>query len=123
MAKNKRQPYAVSEKAGHQTSAESWGTGQYIQLSTEDDGGRAQRVHDFHFTSEADARDTQVALSPVFLVSLVQVPTVLVKQRLEICVVRAACLHLPRSGASGIKRSISVRSMSTAHVTIHQTQC
>ena len=27
MAKNKRQPYAVSEKAGHQTSAESWGTG------------------------------------------------------------------------------------------------
>lgn len=29
MAKNKRQPYAVSEKAGHQTSAESWGTGQF----------------------------------------------------------------------------------------------
>jgi large subunit ribosomal protein L4e len=27
VAKNKRQPYAVSEKAGHQTSAESWGTG------------------------------------------------------------------------------------------------
>ena len=27
IAKNKRQPYAVSEKAGHQTSAESWGTG------------------------------------------------------------------------------------------------
>lgn len=27
MAKNKRQPYSVSEKAGHQTSAESWGTG------------------------------------------------------------------------------------------------
>jgi large subunit ribosomal protein L4e len=25
MNKNKRQPYAVSEKAGHQTSAESWG--------------------------------------------------------------------------------------------------
>jgi ribosomal protein L4 len=30
IAKNKRQPYAVSEKAGHQTSAESWGTGQYF---------------------------------------------------------------------------------------------
>ena len=28
MAKNKRQPYSVSEKAGHQTSAESWGTGR-----------------------------------------------------------------------------------------------
>jgi large subunit ribosomal protein L4e len=30
MAKNKRQPYAVSEKAGEQTSAESWGTGTEI---------------------------------------------------------------------------------------------
>jgi large subunit ribosomal protein L4e len=28
LAKNKRQPYAVSSKAGHQTSAESWGTGE-----------------------------------------------------------------------------------------------
>lgn len=27
LAKNKRQPYAVSSKAGEQTSAESWGTG------------------------------------------------------------------------------------------------
>ena len=30
MNKNKRQPYAVSEKAGHQTSAESWGTGRAV---------------------------------------------------------------------------------------------
>jgi ribosomal protein L4 len=30
MAKNKRQPYAVSEKAGEQTSAESWGTGTFL---------------------------------------------------------------------------------------------
>ncbi|CEJ81008.1 Putative 60S ribosomal protein L4-B [[Torrubiella] hemipterigena] len=30
MAKNKRQPYCVSEKAGHQTSAESWGTGRAV---------------------------------------------------------------------------------------------
>ena len=29
MNKNKRQPYSVSEKAGHQTSAESWGTGEW----------------------------------------------------------------------------------------------
>merc|ERR1712170_207487 len=28
MKKNARQPYAVSDKAGHQTSAESWGTGR-----------------------------------------------------------------------------------------------
>ncbi|CAO3614224.1 unnamed protein product [Cunninghamella echinulata] len=30
MAKNKRQPYAVSSKAGEQTSAESWGTGRAV---------------------------------------------------------------------------------------------
>ena len=30
MRKNKRQPYAVSTKAGHQTSAESWGTGRAV---------------------------------------------------------------------------------------------
>lgn len=39
MAKNKRQPYAVSEKAGHQTSAESWGTGQW----TLSGGGAARK--------------------------------------------------------------------------------
>ena len=30
MAKNKRQPYAVSKYAGHQSSAESWGTGRAV---------------------------------------------------------------------------------------------
>lgn len=30
MAKNRRQPYAVSEWAGHQHSAESWGTGRAV---------------------------------------------------------------------------------------------
>jgi len=30
MAKNKRQAYAVSKYAGHQTSAESWGTGRAV---------------------------------------------------------------------------------------------
>lgn len=33
VAKNRRQPYAVSEKAGHQTSAESWGTGELMMFS------------------------------------------------------------------------------------------
>ena len=28
MSKSKRQPYAVSRKAGHQTNAESWDTGR-----------------------------------------------------------------------------------------------
>ncbi|KAG6373325.1 ribosomal protein L4 domain-containing protein [Boletus reticuloceps] len=32
VAKNKRQAYAVSEKAGHQTSAESWGTGRAVAV-------------------------------------------------------------------------------------------
>ncbi|KAL1776329.1 60S ribosomal protein L4 [Sigmodon hispidus] len=30
LRKNNRQPYAVSELAGHQTSAESWGTGRAV---------------------------------------------------------------------------------------------
>ena len=30
MAKNKRQAYCVSVEAGHQTSAESWGTGRAV---------------------------------------------------------------------------------------------
>merc|ERR1711936_633831 len=30
IAKNKRQPYAVHKHAGHQTSAESWGTGRAV---------------------------------------------------------------------------------------------
>merc|ERR1712212_595808 len=30
MAKNARQPYAVHKHAGHQTSAESWGTGRAV---------------------------------------------------------------------------------------------
>ncbi|KAL8822896.1 MAG: hypothetical protein Q9191_006378 [Dirinaria sp. TL-2023a] len=44
MAKNKRQPYAVSEKAGHQTSAESWGTDMYSLYESkmlEEELGRA----------------------------------------------------------------------------------
>ncbi|KAF3771859.1 60S ribosomal protein L4 [Nymphaea thermarum] len=30
LSKNKRQPYAVSKRAGHQTSAESWSTGRAV---------------------------------------------------------------------------------------------
>ncbi|RIA99493.1 ribosomal protein L4 [Glomus cerebriforme] len=30
ISKGNRQPYAVSSKAGHQTSAESWGTGRAV---------------------------------------------------------------------------------------------
>lgn len=43
MAKNKRQPYAVSRKAGHQTSAESWGTGRAVARIPRVRGGGTHR--------------------------------------------------------------------------------
>lgn len=42
-AKNKRQPYAVSDKAGHQTSAESWGTGRAVARIPRVKGGGTSR--------------------------------------------------------------------------------
>jgi len=44
MAKNKRQPYCVSEKAGHQTSAESWGTGRAVARIPRVSGGGTHRA-------------------------------------------------------------------------------
>src|SRR5512143_858642 len=43
MRRNKRQPYAVSEQAGHQTSAESWGTGRTIARIPRVPGGGTHR--------------------------------------------------------------------------------
>lgn len=43
MAKNKRQAYAVSSKAGHQTSAESWGTGRAVSRIPRVPGGGTHR--------------------------------------------------------------------------------
>lgn len=43
IAKNKRQPYAVSEAAGHQTSAESWGTGRAVARIPRVGGGGTGR--------------------------------------------------------------------------------
>jgi len=43
VAKNRRQPYAVSRKAGHQTSAESWGTGRAVARIPRVGGGGTQR--------------------------------------------------------------------------------
>lgn len=42
--KNKRQAYAVSEKAGHQTSAESWGTGRAVARIPRVGGGGTHRA-------------------------------------------------------------------------------
>merc|ERR1712100_424348 len=42
--KNSRQAYAVSEKAGHQTSAESWGTGRAVARIPRVSGGGTHRA-------------------------------------------------------------------------------
>jgi len=44
MNKNHRQAYAVSEKAGHQTSAESWGTGRAVARIPRVAGGGTHRA-------------------------------------------------------------------------------
>ncbi|ORY84286.1 60S ribosomal protein L4 [Protomyces lactucae-debilis] len=44
MAKNKRQAYAVSTKAGGQTSAESWGTGRAVARIPRVSGGGTHRA-------------------------------------------------------------------------------
>lgn len=43
VAKNKRQPYAVAREAGHQTSAESWGTGRAVARIPRVSGGGTSR--------------------------------------------------------------------------------
>ncbi|KAH9822701.1 ribosomal protein L4 domain-containing protein [Melampsora americana] len=43
LAKNNRQPYAVSSKAGEQTSAESWGTGRAVARIPRVGGGGTHR--------------------------------------------------------------------------------
>jgi len=43
MAKNRRQPYAVNKDAGHQTSAESWGTGRAVARIPRVRGGGTHR--------------------------------------------------------------------------------
>lgn len=43
MRRNARQPYAVSEAAGHQTSAESWGTGRAVARIPRVRGGGTHR--------------------------------------------------------------------------------
>ena len=44
LAKNRRQPYAVSRYAGHQSSAESWGTGRAVSRIPRVPGGGTHRA-------------------------------------------------------------------------------
>lgn len=91
MAKNKRQPYAVSQKAGEQTSAESWGTGELQQTRKEGIGPKLT-LH-------------QVGLLHVFLACQAVAHIVLVKQLLVISVALVGCSHPQKSGGNGIRRS------------------
>lgn len=99
MAKNKRQPYAVSEKAGHQTSAESWGTGKFHYLPQ------------YLLVELNPCALDQVELLLEFLVFPGEEPIVLVKLPLAINVAPVACSPPQKYGESGTRRSISDRSM------------
>ncbi|KAK4264204.1 hypothetical protein QN277_025413 [Acacia crassicarpa] len=44
ISRNSRQPYAVSRRAGHQTSAESWGTGRAVSRIPRVPGGGTHRA-------------------------------------------------------------------------------
>ncbi|KAJ0966407.1 hypothetical protein J5N97_027545 [Dioscorea zingiberensis] len=44
LSSNHRQPYAVSKRAGHQTSAESWGTGRAVSRIPRVPGGGTHRA-------------------------------------------------------------------------------
>ncbi|KAE9590942.1 hypothetical protein Lal_00023484 [Lupinus albus] len=44
ISRNSRQPYAVSRSAGHQTSAESWGTGRAVSRIPRVSGGGTHRA-------------------------------------------------------------------------------
>lgn len=96
MAKNKRQPYAVSEKAGEQTSAESWGTGELKRQ--------------FKRRAPRNLILLQVALLHVSPESLVAVRIVLDKPPLVTNVALVECSHPLRSGGNGIRRSTWVKS-------------
>ena len=67
----------------------------------------------YRLRTYTDIRIVQVELLPVSLVSVEEEPTVQAKQHSATCVDPVACSHPPRSGASGTKRSISVRSKSS----------
>jgi hypothetical protein len=58
----------------------------------------------------ANFTSTQVALLPVFPVSLEEEPTVLDKLLSATCADLVACSHPPKSGESGTKRSTLARS-------------
>ena len=53
IAKNKRQPYCVNVDAGHQTSAESWGTGRAVARIPRVRGGGTHRCLTLPFSTSS----------------------------------------------------------------------
>lgn len=93
IAKNKRQAYSVSEKAGHQTSAESWGTGRAVARIPRVGGGgthRSGQVCFFILKKIASQAELKKFTSK--------------RLHLATCVVEDVCLRLPRSGVNGTSR-------------------
>ena len=88
IAKNKRQAYAVSEKAGHQTSAESWGTGRAVARIPRVGGGGTHRSGQVSWTQP---RVFSLAISRDRLLSVT-------------CVVEVACSHPLKPGANGMSK-------------------
>lgn len=95
VAKNRRQPYSVAENAGHQTSAESWGTGRAVARIPRVGGGGTHRSGQVRlcFVEKLVGGDGELIARSSFL-----------RPRSETCAVVDACSRLPRSGASGTSR-------------------
>lgn len=86
IAKNKRQAYAVSAKAGHQTSAESWGTGRAVARIPRVGGGGTHR-------------SGQVTPHSYLRCWVFHCPS---RPPLVICAVVVVCLPLRKFGANGM---------------------
>jgi hypothetical protein len=89
IAKNKRQAYSVSEKAGHQTSAESWGTGRAVARIPRVGGSGTHRSGQVSFIYSNSLVSNFYPLS--------RLPSVT-------CAVVVVCSPPPRPGADGTSR-------------------
>lgn len=96
MSMNRRQPYAVSEKAG-MSSKQQHANASILNVFIVQDTRRVPSLGEL------------VALSPVSPVFVVAVLTVPVRVLTVTCAAEVACSPQPRSGASGTARSTSTR--------------
>ncbi|CAG0914619.1 unnamed protein product [Notodromas monacha] len=111
IAKNNRQPYSVSKLAGHQTSAESWGTGRAVARIPRVRGGGTHRSGQatvaFHLQSVFAIRDTRrMAASGVpslvfarghAIQQLSEIPFVVSDKIQEYVKTKQACFFLKKS--------------------------